>query len=74
MQIPQVAAPEAFPYERETRSIRVGVKPAYLDDQSDPADDRYVWAYTVTIENRGQESVQLMSRYWNIMDCGRPGA
>ena len=55
-------------YERETRSIRVAVKPAYLDDQSDPEDDRYVWAYTVTIENKGHESVQLMSRVWNITD------
>jgi ApaG protein len=55
-------------YERETRSIRVAVKPAYLDDQSDPEDGRYVWSYTVTIENRGPESVQLMSRIWNITD------
>jgi ApaG protein len=57
-------------YERETRSIRVAVKPAYLDDQSDPEDDRYVWAYTVTIENKGAESVQLLSRTWNITDGG----
>ena len=57
-----------FHYERETRSIKVAVKPAYLDDQSDPEDDRYVWSYTVTIENNGAESVQLMSRYWNITD------
>jgi len=55
-------------YERETRSIRVAVKPAYLDDQSDPEDDRYVWSYTVTIENKGQEPVQLMSRIWLITD------
>jgi ApaG protein len=57
-----------YQYELETRSIRVAVKPAYLDDQSDPEDDRYVWSYTVTIENRGQEPVQLLSRYWNIVD------
>jgi ApaG protein len=55
-------------YERETRSIRVAVKPAYLDDQSDPDDDRYVWSYTVTIENKSAEPVQLLSRYWNITD------
>jgi ApaG protein len=55
-------------YERETRFIHVAVKPAYLDDQSDPDDRRYVWSYTVTIENRGPESVQLLSRYWNITD------
>src|SRR5215469_11157483 len=55
-------------YELETRSIRVAVRPAYLDDQSDPDDDRYVWSYTVTIENRGREPVQLLSRYWTIVD------
>ncbi|HJS45731.1 MAG TPA: Co2+/Mg2+ efflux protein ApaG [Rhizomicrobium sp.] len=55
-------------YELETRRIRVAVRPAYLDDQSCPEDDRYVWSYTVTIENRGAEPVQLLSRYWNIVD------
>jgi len=55
-------------YELETRRIRVAVRPAYLDDQSSPEDDRYVWSYTVTIENRGAEPVQLLSRYWNIVD------
>ncbi len=55
-------------YERETRKIRVAVKPAYLDDQSDPDDSRFVWSYTVTIENHGPESVQLMSRYWSVTD------
>ncbi len=55
-------------YERETNGVRVAVKPAYLDDQSDPEDDRYVWSYTVTIENRSAEAVQLMSRIWLITD------
>ena len=58
----------AYQYELETRRIRVSVKPAYLHDQSDPEDDRYVWSYTVTIENRGKEPVKLLSRYWNIID------
>ena len=60
--------PRGHQYELETKRIRVAVKPAYLDDQSDPEDDRYVWSYTVTIENRGAEPVQLLSRYWNIVD------
>src|ERR1700749_3450935 len=55
-------------YERETRSIHVAVMPSYLDDQSDPEDRRFVWSYTVTIENRGPEPVQLLSRYWSITD------
>jgi ApaG protein len=61
-------ARKGFRYESETRLINVAVKPAYLDDQSDPEGDRYVWSYTVTIENRGPEAVQLMSRVWDITD------
>ena len=57
-----------YQYELETRRIRVAVRPAYLDDQSSPEDDRFVWSYTVTIENRSTEPVQILSRYWNIVD------
>ncbi|MBV8977287.1 MAG: Co2+/Mg2+ efflux protein ApaG [Alphaproteobacteria bacterium] len=56
-------------YERETHGIRVAVKPAFLDDESDPDEGQYLWAYTVTIENHGPESVQLLSRYWHITDA-----
>ena len=55
-------------YERITRGIRVAVKPAYLDDQSDPEEGQFLWSYTVTIENKGTEAVQLLSRYWHITD------
>ena len=60
----------AHAYERTTRSIRVAVKPSYLEDQSDPPENRYVWSYAVIIENRGAETVQLLSRYWHITDAG----
>ncbi len=56
-------------YERVTRGIRVSVKPAFLDDQSDPEERRFVWSYSVTIENGGMETVQLLSRYWHITDA-----
>lgn len=55
-------------YERTTRGIKVAVKPAYLDDQSDPDENQYLWSYTVVIENKGSDTVQLMSRYWHITD------
>jgi len=55
-------------YEEVTRSIRVSVQPVYLDDQSDPDDDRYVWAYIVNVQNEGHERVQLMRRQWKIVD------
>jgi ApaG protein len=55
-------------YSETTRSIKVTVKPAYLEDQSSPAENHYVWAYHVRIENCGLETVQLRSRYWRITD------
>ncbi len=56
-------------YEKTTGGIRVTVRPIYLEDQSSPTDDRYVWAYQVNIENHGAETVQLLSRYWHITDA-----
>jgi ApaG protein len=60
---------QACVYERTTGGIRVAVKPSYLDDQSDPSENRYIWSYAVTIENLGSETVQLISRYWHITDA-----
>jgi ApaG protein len=55
-------------YEQTTRGIRVRVLPAFLADQSDPDEGRFLWSYTVTIENSGAETVQLIARYWQITD------
>ena len=55
-------------YSETTRGIRVTVKPVYLEDQSSPVENRYVWAYFVKIENRGGETVQLRTRHWHITD------
>ncbi|MAB14029.1 Co2+/Mg2+ efflux protein ApaG [Parvibaculum sp.] len=57
-------------YSEKTRSIKVCVEPTYLEDQSEPDDDYFVWAYRVVIENEGGETVQLRSRYWQIADAG----
>jgi ApaG protein len=55
-------------YEKVTRNICVSVKPFYLEEQSSPDEDRFVWAYRVNIENRGDDTVQLMQRHWRITD------
>lgn len=55
-------------YSETTRSIRVTVKPVYLEDQSSPGENHYVWAYHVRIENLGKGIVQLRNRYWRITD------
>ena len=52
-----------------TPEIDVRVEPRYLPDQSDPAIERYVFAYTITIENVGTVAAQLISRHWIILDA-----
>jgi ApaG protein len=56
-------------YEQTTRAIKVVVKPIFLEDQSSPADNHYVWAYHVRIENQGGDTVQLRRRHWQITDA-----
>ena len=55
-------------YSKTTRSIRITVNPMYLEEQSAPAENHFVWAYHVRIENEGSETVQLRTRYWRITD------
>jgi ApaG protein len=55
-------------YSETTHSIQVTVKPVYLEDQSAPKEHRYVWAYHVRIENKGDVTVQLRRRHWRITD------
>jgi ApaG protein len=47
----------------------VEVIPQYLPDQSDPANELYVFAYTITIANTGETPAQLISRSWNVNDA-----
>jgi ApaG protein len=49
--------------------IRVHVATQYVDEQSEPSIDRYVFAYTITIENLGDIAAQLISRHWIITDA-----
>ena len=56
-------------YNRTTRNIRIHVQPQFLESQSRPDEAKFVWAYTITIENQGAETVTLLSRYWKITDA-----
>ena len=51
-----------------TRGILVSVEPSYLEGDSDPERNRYVWAYRVVVRNGGETGVQLLSRRWSITD------
>jgi len=50
-------------------AIEVIVATRFLDDQSIPEDDRYVFAYTIRIQNVGKVPAQLVSRHWIITDA-----
>jgi ApaG protein len=49
--------------------ISVNVDTRYLEDQSDPGESRYVFAYTITIRNRGTVPAKLLGRHWVITDA-----
>lgn len=55
-------------YTATTHDITVTVQPVFLDGQSNPLARRFVFAYFVRIENRGDHEVQLLHRHWLIMD------
>lgn len=56
-------------YSTTTRDVRVTVRSFYLEDQSDPSEGRFVWAYKIRIANEGRLPVQLLKRTWLITDA-----
>ncbi len=56
-------------YSQTTHSVRVTVYPVYLESESSPEENHYLWAYHVKIENLGDEVIQLKSRHWRITDA-----
>jgi ApaG protein len=49
--------------------ISIDVETTYLDDQSEPREQRYVFAYTITIRNEGEVPAKLLARHWIITDA-----
>ncbi len=49
--------------------ILVDVETQFIDEQSDPEVGRYVFAYTITMHNRGEHAARLMTRHWLITDA-----
>ncbi len=49
--------------------IRVDVATDFVDGQSEPDRDRYVFSYTITISNLGEVPARLLTRHWLITDA-----
>ncbi len=55
--------------EKQEYAIQVMVETGYIQEQSEPEENRYVFAYTITITNTGTAPAQLISRHWIITDA-----
>ena len=56
-------------YAQTTRQITVTVDPIFLEEESNPDAGLFFWAYHVVIHNNGNDTVQLLSRYWRITNA-----
>ena len=54
--------------ENLSKFVRITVTTSYLESQSDPEAHRFVFAYSIEIQNTGTEPFKLLSRYWHIKD------
>lgn len=55
-------------YEQRTADVIVRVEPEFLAEQSNPRDSRYIWAYTVEIDNQSGRDLTVTDRFWQIAD------
>lgn len=63
-----MTATKEAPFVTVTKTIRIEVVPTYNPEQSRPWASLYVYNYTITITNQGDNTVQLLSRHWVIKD------
>ena len=61
--------PMTIRMDEKSCEIRIQVATSYVDEQSEPDQDRYVFAYTITISNDGDVPAKLVSRHWIITDA-----
>ena len=55
-------------YTATTYHVRVSVRSVYQEQQSEPEKGEFIFAYRVNIENQGDTPIQLLRRYWHIVD------
>ncbi|MFT5504543.1 MAG: ApaG protein [Gammaproteobacteria bacterium] len=57
--------------QSEANHIQVNVETRYIEEQSQPNKNYFVFAYTVTIQNTGHQTAQLLTRHWIITDSNQ---
>ena len=57
--------------DKQNQDVMVSVESNYIEGQSDPNNQQYVFSYTVTINNNSDEACQLISRHWLIQDANQ---
>lgn len=55
-------------FKKTTNNIKISVESIFIENQSIPENSLFVWAYTITIENKNDFNVQLMNRHWDVID------
>jgi ApaG protein len=55
-------------YEQRTDDVVIRVEPEFLAEQSNPRDSRFIWAYTVEIDNQSEHDLTVTERFWQIAD------
>ena len=55
--------------DKQMYNIQVDVQTQYIPEQSDPEQDRYVFAYTIRIHNAGSVPAKLLTRHWIITNA-----
>ena len=55
-------------YSTTTEDVIVYAEPEYLETESSSQDSIYVWLYHIRIENKSNQAIQVLNRYWHITD------
>ncbi|KJS24460.1 MAG: ApaG [Hyphomonadaceae bacterium BRH_c29] len=56
-------------YEQVTDGVRIRVRPKFMYDESEPASGRFMWSYTVDVENESDRTWTIIRRHWEIIDA-----
>lgn len=57
-----------FDYVQTTDGVTIHAQPVFMDDESEPEDHSYLWAYTIRIDNDRDDDIELLTRRWRIID------